>query len=86
MTDTAKLRRHVELFDTMANTLEIDLEEQVRQGQLTFDRIERAVHRCTTCSNPDGCETWLAQQLMPAQHPPQMCQNANLFAGLRRDD
>ena len=77
-------KRHADLVDRMATTLGLDLEEKMMEGQLQIDTLGDAVLRCTGCSDPDGCERWLAEQTGIAPDSPPMCRNADLFDLLKQ--
>jgi len=78
-------KRHAGLVDRMANALGLDLEEKALRGDLPVDEIGDAVLRCTGCTNPDACESWLgAHADGGASEPPGYCRNATLFAELAR--
>lgn len=83
MTQNMTMRRHTDLVDRMADTLGIDLEEKVYAGQLDPETLCDAVLRCTGCSDPDGCEKWLAAQDGVVENPPIMCRNGEVFLGLK---
>lgn len=74
------LRRHAELVDRMAHAVGIDLEEAMMAGQLQIDTLGDAVLRCTGCSNPAGCEHWLAEHPDPVEGAPGICRNGDLFS------
>ncbi|HKL06813.1 MAG TPA: DUF6455 family protein [Roseovarius sp.] len=83
MSSTTTLKRHAGLVDRMANTVGVDLEEKVMQGQLDFDGISDAVLNCVGCTAPDECEHWLALNSSGADSAPGMCRNSELFATLK---
>lgn len=83
MTQMPRLKRHATLVDRMAQTLGLDLEEQVYSGQLDPDTLCDSVLRCSGCTDPDGCEIWLAAQDGSANNPPIMCRNGEVFAALK---
>ncbi len=83
MANNANYRRHTELVDRMANTLGLDLEEEVMKGTLDLDSLADAVMHCTGCSNPDGCEHWMDAQDGRADQTPDICRNADLFKALK---
>ncbi|MGR3377675.1 DUF6455 family protein [Salipiger abyssi] len=77
-------KRHATLVDHMANTLGLDLEEQMLRGKLTFSQLDDAVLSCTGCTQPCACETWLATRAKTADAPPFYCRNTQLFDELRK--
>lgn len=76
--------RHADLVDRMANSLGIDLEEKILEGQLQIDTLGDAVLSCTGCSDPDGCERWLESREGVAHDAPAMCRNGELFKLLKQ--
>lgn len=89
MTLTTTIRHHAGLVDRMAQTLGLDLEEEVMRGRIGPDMLPDMVLRCTGCAHPDRCETWLQQnapQVAEAQPDttPYYCRNAEVFDDLRR--
>ncbi|MFZ7091798.1 DUF6455 family protein [Primorskyibacter sp. 2E233] len=78
------LKRHAGLVDQMANAQELDLEEQILRGNLSISELDDAVLRCTGCTQPCTCETWLATRSAPVDAPPEYCRNAELFQDLKR--
>lgn len=85
MHDTKTLRRHATLVDRMAQARGLDLEETMLRGKLSIPELDDAVLRCTGCTQPCACETWLDQQTAPVTATPGYCRNADLFADLARD-
>ncbi len=83
MTNQMTLRRHAELVDRMATTLGLDLEELAMAGQLRIDTVGDVVLACTGCSNPNGCDRWMALQEGTVSDPPQICRNKDMFADLK---
>lgn len=77
-------KRHAQLVDHMANTLGLDLEEQMLRGKLTFSQLDDAILTCTGCTQPCACEAWLASQDQVAPMPPEYCRNVPLFEELRK--
>jgi hypothetical protein len=77
------LKRHAELLDRMASAIGTDLEEAALRGSLSISEVSDAVLRCTGCSNPDHCESWLDAQTETAAAPPGYCRNAALLASLK---
>lgn len=87
MTSTNRLKHHAALIDRMANTLGIDLEEEVLRGSMPADELPDAVLRCSGCTNPADCDSWLTRNEkgeQAAQATPGYCRNADLFRDLRK--
>lgn len=82
MFNSAHLRRHRALVNRMAETLGLDLDEEVIKAHLAEDEVEDAVMSCTGCTQPGECDHWLASQDR-AEAAPDYCRNAALFDRLR---
>ncbi|MEX0304975.1 MAG: DUF6455 family protein [Leisingera sp.] len=82
MTPQADLKKHAELFDQMATTVGLDLEEEAVDGTLRFDEIAEAVLRCTRCGGVGACRKWLAEGPRPGAEAPDFCRNRDLLAYL----
>ena len=79
MQSTSTLKRHAQLVDRMANSLGVDLEQKIMEGQMTFDTLGDVVLACTGCVNPETCEKWL-QQNKTATATPDFCRNTDVFS------
>jgi hypothetical protein len=66
----------------MANTLGVDLEQKIMEGQMTFDALGDVVLACTGCANPETCEQWLARN-KAATATPDYCRNGDVFSLLK---
>ncbi|WP_425101589.1 DUF6455 family protein [Tropicibacter sp. S64] len=84
MLSRTTLKRHAHLVDEMAAAQGLDLEEQILRGNLTVSDLEDAVLRCTGCSQPCTCETWLNARQGPIEEPPAYCRNTELFSDIKR--
>ncbi|OED48218.1 hypothetical protein AB838_12480 [Rhodobacteraceae bacterium (ex Bugula neritina AB1)] len=82
MTAEAKLKTHAELFDRMASTVGLDLEEEAVAGTLRFDEIPEAVLRCTRCGGVGACQKWMAEGPRPGADAPDFCRNRDLLGYL----
>ena len=83
MQSESTLKRHAGLVDKMAKARGVDLEESVFRGKLTFFELEDSVLRCTACSDPAACESWLAAHKgAHAGETPEYCRNSALFRRL----
>ncbi|UWQ54876.1 DUF6455 family protein [Leisingera caerulea] len=82
MTTQADLKKHAELFDRMAATVGLDLEEEAVAGTLRFEEIAEAVLRCTRCGGVGACRKWLADGLRPGAEAPDFCRNRDLLGYL----
>lgn len=91
-TARADLKLHAALFDQMACTVGLDLEEEAVAGRLQFDEIAEAVLRCSRCGNVGACHKWLAaaseqaqtsEQIQSSeQMTPDFCRNRDLLGYL----
>ena len=84
MQDPKTLKRHAVLLDRMASTRGLDLEETMLRGSLSIPDLDDAVLRCTGCTQPGACETWLDAQSGTVAQTPVYCRNADLFRDLSR--
>lgn len=81
MTDT-RLKRHAALVDRMATARGLDLEEAAMRAHLAPGDLADMVLRCTGCSQVEGCQKWLAQQVGAVSQTPAYCRNADQFSAL----
>ncbi len=84
MTSRETLKRHAGLFDDMASAVGLDLENEVLTGRLPIPDLDEAVLRCTGCTRPEACSSWLDKNTGTAETPPDYCRNSTLFAELKR--
>lgn len=77
-----KINQHAALVDHMAQALGLDLDQFTMQGRLAPEDLSDAVLRCTGCSSPKDCQTWLNEQDTPQPSPPAYCRNQRLFEEL----
>jgi hypothetical protein len=84
MQSTLTLKRHAALVDRMANSLGVDLEQKIIEGQMQFDALGDMILACTGCAAPDRCDHWLEQNRHEtAEAAPEYCRNGGLFALLK---
>lgn len=81
MSSRETLRHHAGLVDQMATKLGVDLETAAIEGQVSVDEISDAVLRCTSCPNPQHCESFL-QKSASSQQTPEYCRNRELLQNL----
>ena len=79
MSSQEMLKRHADLVDRMAETLGLDLEEAMMRGQMQMDSLGDAVLRCTGCTQPETCESWLQAQNGEVDGAPSYCRNSEMF-------
>lgn len=82
MTRRETLRQSAALFDQMASTLGVDLEEAALARCLSVDEISDAVLRCSDCPNPAHCKTFLKRN-QQSEQTPEYCRNRDLLSRLR---
>ena len=85
-TDT--LRRHAALFDDMAGTLGIDLQDAAISGALPVAQIADAVLACTGCACVSACDTFLGAAAAGEGQPkaaPGYCRNRSLLSRLSQE-
>lgn len=80
----SRLNRHSTLVGRMAETLGVDLAEEMMRGKLSPEEWRGAVLSCTGCSNPDGCDSWLAAHGDGADRAPGYCRNKDRLEALAR--
>lgn len=79
------LKQHEVLMDQMAQRLGADLDEAELRGDLPPEERSDMVLSCTGCSDPEGCQKWLAQNAS-ADSAPGYCRNADRLVGLAKLD
>ena len=75
----ARLNRHAELVERMADTLGVDLAEEAMRGRMSPEQIRTNVLNCVGCAYPDGCEKWLADHKDGASETPGYCRNKSML-------
>ncbi|APG47705.1 DUF6455 family protein [Phaeobacter porticola] len=85
MTSQADLKTHAALFDRMAETVGLDLQDEAISGRLRVDEIGEAVLRCTRCGGVAACHKWLAKGLRPGSEAPDFCRNRDLLSYLNEE-
>lgn len=82
MVDPMKLSISAGRMGRMADRLEVDLGDAIARGQMSPQGYRSAVMRCTKCSNPEGCEAFLAER-RDNTAAPEYCENLTSFAALK---
>lgn len=82
MSVETRIDRHADLVVRMADALGVDLAEEVMRGTVSPEEVRAAFLTCVSCSNPDGCETWLQAQTGIAEAAPDYCRNKARLEGL----
>lgn len=85
MQKTSERIAHERLVSRMADRQGLDLQELSLRGVFPEADFEEAIVRCTGCTRPDCCETWLetAPPGAGAVETPDYCRNTALFADLK---
>lgn len=84
MSDDKIFKRHANLVDRMAGSQNVDLDEAVQRGDLSFDELDQAIYTCVGCSQTDACERWLSLNSEGAEATPGYCRNEDLFKSLKK--
>ncbi|MGI9401090.1 MAG: DUF6455 family protein [Rhizobiaceae bacterium] len=76
-----RLNRHIELMSSMFGKTGITGPD----SQVIFleDEIRRAMSRCTSCQNAEGCSKWL-EEAETGSAPPEFCANASYIERLQQ--
>jgi len=77
-----RLNRHATLVGRMADTIGVDLAEEMQRGNFSPESWRAAVMSCTGCDNPDGCEAWLEAHRDGAEETPGYCRNKDRLEGM----
>lgn len=80
MTAHTRIERHREYVDRMADTLGIDLAQEMMEGHLTPDGLEVLVDRCMGCRDTGACERWLDFGPDDTRTAPDFCVNRSVFS------
>lgn len=75
------LKHHETLMDHMARTLGADLDEAELRGDLPPEERAGMLLSCTGCTDPEGCQKWLAVN-EAAEAAPGYCRNGDRLAEL----
>ncbi len=76
--------KHADLVNRMAETVGVDLGEEIRKGVVTDGDVAQMVTRCKGCSAPGACETFLDIHAGGADSPPGFCRNHDTLTRLAR--
>ena len=81
MANRETLKHHAGLVDRMATKLGVDLQQSAIDGDVLIDELTDAVLRCTDCSNPSHCQSFLSQPVQ-VDRTPEYCRNQDLLSKL----
>ena len=76
--------KHAELVNRMADTLGVDLAEEMLRGNLPPQDLRATVLNCMGCREAGACETWLAAHPEGADATPGYCRNKERLEALAR--
>ncbi len=76
----AKLTRRSGLVNRMADTVGVDMAEELLHGTVTAEDLRSAVFRCMSCSKNEECQHWMDLQEAPAKAAPGYCRNKDMLA------
>lgn len=79
MFNFAKIDRHAELMNRMAETVGTDLGDAVIRGEMSGEQYRSALLACTRCAHPAECEHFLVSHADGAAAAPDFCRNATLM-------
>lgn len=74
--------RHADLVDRMAETLGVDLAEEMLRGNLPPQDMRSTVMRCMGCREAGACAAWLDAHEGGADATPSFCRNKERLEGL----
>ncbi len=77
-----RLNRHADLVGRMADTLGVDLVEELERGNFSPESWRATVLNCTACNNPEGCRSWLDAHRDGAEETPGYCRNKTQLEAL----
>ena len=77
-----RLEKHERLVSQMAETLGLDLVEEVQRGNLAPSELRNRVFRCVGCDCTQACASWMADHVQGAEAAPEYCRNHQMFADL----
>jgi len=69
----------------MARTMDLNLSDAIRSGELSFSRYAEMVALCRKCPNVVRCQEWLAHSAVGAARAAEFCAHADTFNTLKRN-
>jgi hypothetical protein len=76
--------KHASLVNRMAETLGVDLADEMLRGNLPPQDLRGAVLNCMGCREAGACETWLAANAAGSEVTPSFCRNRERLEALAR--
>jgi hypothetical protein len=76
--------KHAELVNRMAETLGVDLAEEMLRGNLPPQDLRATVLNCMGCREAGACENWLSDHPEGADATPGYCRNKERLEALAR--
>jgi hypothetical protein len=83
MSGQSKYDEHAALMQRMAETLGLDLTEEMMSGRWTPEDMQAGVSRCLGCTDPSTCKGWLSAHGEGADEAPGYCRNKDLLEAMR---
>lgn len=84
MLGQSRLEKHAELVERMADTLRVDLAEELQTGRMTPEDMDETVLRCATCIDVGECQNFLAAHRdTGADTAPGFCRNKSQLEKMR---
>ncbi|WP_267138909.1 DUF6455 family protein [Anianabacter salinae] len=77
-----KLNRRSSLVNRMADTVGVDMAEQMMRAHVSPDEVRGAVFRCMSCRQDQTCEAWMDAHPQGAAAAPGYCRNGEMLARL----
>jgi pyrroloquinoline quinone (PQQ) biosynthesis protein C len=74
--------KHADLVNRMAETLGVDLAEEMLKGNLPPQEIRSTVMACMGCGEPGACAEWLEAHPEGSEAAPHYCRNKDRFEAL----
>jgi hypothetical protein len=74
--------KHSRLVGRMADTLDVDLAEDMMSGRISPEDYRSFVVSCTACRETDRCEEWLEAAGRHAEAAPAYCRNKRILEAL----
>ena len=76
--------KHADRVNRMADTLGVELAEEMLRGNLPPQDLRATVLNCMGCREASACETWLSEHPEGADATPGYCRNKERLEALAR--